>query len=77
MLLKGLSLALIHSSTNMLKSVWPSKFQEPLVHKNISNILEDTLYYILKPELNLTIHKKKQQFLCITVTHLSISVNLK
>ena len=30
----GLSLALVHSSTNMLKSVWTSGLRKPLVHTN-------------------------------------------
>ena len=36
-----LSLALVHSSTNMLKSVWASDFWKPLVHTNMSKILEN------------------------------------
>ena len=31
----GLSLALIHSSTNMLKWVWASGFWKPLIHMNM------------------------------------------
>ena len=37
----GLSLALVHSSTNMLKSVWVSDFWKPLVHINMSKISEN------------------------------------
>ena len=39
-ILAGLSLAVVHSSTNMLKSVWASDFWKPLVHTNISKILK-------------------------------------
>ena len=35
----GLSLALVHLSTNMLKSVWASNFWKPLIHINMSKIL--------------------------------------
>ena len=38
-LLTGLSLALVHSSTSMLKSVRASDFWKPLVHTNMSKIL--------------------------------------
>ena len=35
----GLSLALVHSSTNMLKSVWTSGLWKPLIHTNMSRFL--------------------------------------
>ena len=36
-----LLLALVYSSTNMLKSMWASAFWKPLVHTNMSKILEN------------------------------------
>ena len=39
----GLSLALVHSSTNMLKSVWASDFWKPLIHTNMSKFFENTV----------------------------------
>ena len=38
----GLSLALVHSSTNMLKSVCSSDFWKPLIHTNMSKFFENT-----------------------------------
>ena len=40
LIITGLSLALVHSSTNMLKSVWASDFWKPLVHTNMSKLLK-------------------------------------
>ena len=36
----GISLTLLYSSTNMLKSMWTSGFWKPLVHTNMLQLLE-------------------------------------
>ena len=41
----GLSLALVHSSTNMLKSVWTSGLWKPLVHINMSRFLRTKFFF--------------------------------
>ena len=42
--LTRLSLALVHSFTNMLKSVWTSGLRKPLVHTNMSRFLKNNFF---------------------------------
>ena len=41
----GLSLALIHLSTNMLKSGWASDFWKPLIHTTMSKFLRTEFFF--------------------------------
>ena len=54
-LITGISLTLVYSSTNMSKSVWTSGFWKPLVHKNMSNFWNNIF------------HKLGLHFACVRV----------